>query len=145
MGKKEKSGPAARGTPGSEISATPEQNLFRYENLPMVALVGRPNVCKSTLFNRLLHKRRAITDPRPGVTRDPIEAELLLPGGRFRCRLVDTGGFKLEREGLDDLVVARSLSVLTKADLLLFLVDATDISPEDEEFAALLRPMSVSG
>lgn len=142
MGKKEKSGPAARGTPGSEISATPEQNLFRYENLPMVALVGRPNVGKSTLFNRLLHKRRAITDPRPGVTRDPIEAELLLPGGRFRCRLVDTGGFKLEREGLDDLVVARSLSVLTKADLLLFLVDATDISPEDEEFAALLRPMS---
>jgi len=118
------------------------KTLLRYENLPLVALIGRPNVGKSTLFNRLLHKRRAITDPRPGVTRDPIEAELLLPDGRSRCRLVDTGGFKLDREGLDDLVVARSLSVLNKADLLLFMVDATDISPEDEEFASLLRPMS---
>jgi len=143
MAKKEKIAPDA-----TETSAEPgtaaglEQRLLRYENLPMVALVGRPNVGKSTLFNRLLHKRRAITDPRPGVTRDPIEAEFLLPDGRSRCRLVDTGGFKLEREGLDDLVVARSLSILSRAELLLFIVDATDITPEDEEFAALLRPMS---
>ncbi len=133
---------ATRTSEEQESSVELEQNLLRYENLPLVALVGRPNVGKSTLFNRLLHKRRAITDPRPGVTRDPIEAEFLLPDGKSRCRLVDTGGFKLEREGLDDLVVARSLSILSKADLLLFIVDAMDISPEDEEFAALLRPMS---
>ena len=73
----------------------------RYSNLPVVAIVGRPNVGKSTLFNRLLHKRRAITDPPPGVTRDPIEAECELPDGQ-RCLLVDTGGFKMDREGFDD-------------------------------------------
>ncbi len=118
------------------------EKLVRYENLPLVALVGRPNVGKSTLFNRLLHKRRAITDPTPGVTRDPIEEEFLLPDTDLRCRLADTGGFKLEREGLDDLVVARTLSILSRADLILFIVDATEITPEDEEFAELLRPMS---
>lgn len=117
-------------------------NAVRYENLPLVALVGRPNVGKSTLFNRLLHKRRAITDPTPGVTRDPIEEEFIFPGTDKRCRIADTGGFKLEREGLDDLVVARTLSLLRKADLVLFIVDAVDITPEDAEFAELLRPMS---
>jgi GTP-binding protein len=114
----------------------------RYENLPLVALVGRPNVGKSTLFNRLLHKRRAITDPTPGVTRDPIEEAFVFPGTDKRCRIADTGGFKLEREGLDDLVVARTLSLLRKADLVLFIVDAVDITPEDAEFAEMLRPMS---
>jgi len=119
-----------------------EEKLVRYENLPLVALVGRPNVGKSTLFNRLLHKRRSITDPTPGVTRDPIEEEFLLPDSERRCRIADTGGFKLEREGLDDLVVARTMSLIAKADLILFIVDATEITPEDEEFAELLRPMS---
>jgi GTP-binding protein len=116
--------------------------LVRYENLPLVVLAGRPNVGKSTLYNRLMHKRRMIVDPTPGVTRDPVEDECLLAGTDKRIRLVDTGGFKLEREGLDDLVVARSLSVIGKADLVLFIVDATEITPEDEEFASLLRPMS---
>ncbi|MEJ5184531.1 MAG: ribosome biogenesis GTPase Der [Rectinemataceae bacterium] len=113
---------------------------FRYENLPLVVLAGRPNVGKSTLFNRLLGRRRAITDPTPGVTRDPIEEECGLRGTEHRIRLVDTGGFKIEREGLDDLVVARSLAYIRRADLILFMVDVSEITPEDEEFADMLRP-----
>ena len=111
----------------------------RYEGLPSVVIAGRPNVGKSTLYNRLLHKRRAITDPTPGVTRDLVESVCELRGSGKAFRLIDSGGFKLEREGLDELVVAKSLSSLEGADLVLFLVDATSITPEDEEFAALLR------
>lgn len=127
---------------GQEIPPEEPEKLVRYENLPLVAIIGRPNVGKSTLFNRLLHKRRSITDPTPGVTRDPIEEECLLPDTDKRICIADTGGFKLEREGLDDLVVARTMSIISRADLILFLVDATSITPEDEEFAELLRPMS---
>lgn len=112
---------------------------IRYENLPLVVIAGRPNVGKSTLYNRLLRKRRAITDPTPGVTRDPVDAECLLARSGRRIRLVDTGGFKVDREGLDDLVIEKSLGALAKADLILFLVDAVEITPEDEEFASLLR------
>jgi GTP-binding protein len=105
-----------------------------------VVLAGRPNVGKSTLFNRLLGKRRTITDPRPGVTRDPIEEECTLRGTDKKILLVDTGGFKLEREGLDELVVARALAYIERSDLVLFVVDVSEITPEDEEFAAMLRP-----
>ncbi|HRY71890.1 MAG TPA: ribosome biogenesis GTPase Der [Spirochaetia bacterium] len=115
---------------------------IRYEGLPLVVIAGRPNVGKSTLYNRLLHKRRAITDPTPGVTRDPVDAVCELRDSGRRLRLVDTGGFKLDREGLDSLVVEKSLSSLAKADLIVFLVDAMEITPEDEEFAALLRRWS---
>lgn len=115
--------------------------LLRRENLPLVVLAGRPNVGKSTLYNRLLRSRKAITDPTPGVTRDPVDAECLLPGTDDKwVRLVDTGGFKMEREGLDDLVVARTMDSLAKADLIVFILDAAEITPEDEEFASLLRP-----
>ena len=56
----------------------------KYRNLPVVVLAGRPNVGKSTLFNRLLHKRRAITDPTPGVTRDPVETDGFIAGNTRR-------------------------------------------------------------
>jgi len=116
-----------------------ESPAVRYENLPLVVLAGRPNVGKSTLFNRLIGKRRAITDPQPGVTRDPIEEECTLRGTDKKVLLVDTGGFRLEREGLDELVVARALAYIERSDLVLFMVDVSEITPEDEEFAALLR------
>jgi len=126
----------------SASSSDTAETLLRYENLPLVVLAGRPNVGKSTLFNRLIGRRRAITDPTPGVTRDPIEEECLLRGTDHRVIVVDTGGFRLEREGLDELVVARTLAYIRRADLILFMVDAVEITPEDEEFAAFLRPFS---
>jgi len=112
--------------------------------LPVVALAGRPNVGKSTLFNRLLRKRRAITDPTPGVTRDPVGVDTALLGKLLR--LVDTGGFKLDRdrdtpEGeLEGLVVEKTLEVLKTADLIVLLFEAGELSLEDEEFIDLLRP-----
>ncbi|MCL2380044.1 MAG: ribosome biogenesis GTPase Der [Treponema sp.] len=114
--------------------------------LPMVALAGRPNVGKSTLFNRLLRKRRSITDPTPGVTRDPVGVDTTILGKPLR--LVDTGGFKLDRrpdtpEGeLEGLVVEKSLEILKKADIIVLLFEAGELTLEDEEFIALLRPYS---
>jgi len=115
-----------------------------YHNLPSLVIVGRPNVGKSTLFNRLIHKRRAITDPTPGVTRDPIE-EIAFINDK-PVSIMDTGGFKLDRdEGtmeavMDELVVQKTLESLKKADLILLLLDATLITGEDEEFINMLRP-----
>jgi GTP-binding protein len=115
-----------------------------YRNQPLVVIVGRPNVGKSTLFNRFLHKRRAITDPTPGVTRDPIE-ETAFDAGK-PVRLVDTGGFKLERDPgtpesvLDELVVEKTIAALKRADEILLLLEAGEPTAEDEEFIALLRP-----
>jgi len=111
----------------------------KYQNLPVVVLAGRPNVGKSTLFNRLLHKRKAITSPIPGVTRDPVEADCLIDGKPLR--LVDTGGFKLaESEGIDKLVVEKTLAVIKKAALIVLILEAGEITSEDEEFIGLLRP-----
>ncbi len=116
----------------------------KYKNLPLVVIAGRPNVGKSTLFNRFLHKRRAITDPTPGVTRDPIKEQAFING--MPVMLMDTGGFKLERETgsieaeLDELVVQKTIDTFKKADLILLLFDAEKITGEDEELVALLRP-----
>jgi GTP-binding protein len=127
----------------------------KYRKLPTVVLVGRPNVGKSTLFNRLLRKRRTITDPTPGVTRDPVEADALINGKPVR--LVDTGGFKLDRitenreqgtgnrkakntNSIDDIVVERTLATVEKAGLIVLLLEAGEITSEDEEFIRILRP-----
>ncbi len=116
----------------------------KYKNLPLVVIAGRPNVGKSTLFNRLLHRRRAITDPTPGVTRDPIQETAFING--YPVNLMDTGGFKLDRDigsmeaVMDELVVEQSLKALEKADVILLLLDAGLITGEDEEFIELLRP-----
>ena len=113
-------------------------------SLPVVALAGRPNVGKSTLFNRLLHKRRAITDPTPGVTRDAVAMDTVILGKPLR--LVDTGGFKLDRNrdssvgGLEGVVVEKTLEVLKEADLVILLFEAGELTAEDEEFIGLLRP-----
>ena len=108
--------------------------------MPTVAIIGRPNVGKSTLFNRLLRSRKAITDSMPGVTRDPIFATWELEGRAVE--LVDTGGVKLDQEGLDRLVTERSYAVLKEADVIVLLMDVTETTAEDETLLEALRPYS---
>lgn len=115
-----------------------------YINLPLVVIAGRPNVGKSTLFNRFMRRRLAIVDPTPGVTRDPVEATAFIAGKPVH--LVDTGGYKLDRDlksresEMDELVVEKSLQMIQKADKILLLLEAGTITGEDEEFIHLLRP-----
>ena len=106
--------------------------------LPLVALVGRPNVGKSTLFNRLVKKRKAITDPTPGVTRDPV-TEVWEREGR-KVLLVDTGGIRLNATGFDKEVTKRSVDTLKRADCIVLLADVDDVTGEDEEVFQSLRP-----
>jgi GTP-binding protein len=102
-----------------------------------VAVLGRPNVGKSTLFNRLLGRQRAITDPTPGVTRDVLEGELDLGGPRVR--LLDTGGYTLERGQLEREVARRSLAIAASSDLTLALVEAGGLTREDQALFDRLR------
>ncbi|MDR1626351.1 MAG: ribosome biogenesis GTPase Der [Spirochaetia bacterium] len=108
--------------------------------LPLVAIAGRPNVGKSTLFNRLIRRRKAITDPTPGVTRDPVTG-VWEHGGR-RVLLVDTGGVKPDAVGLDALVAQKSMDVFSRAECIILLLDIGEICGEDEELVAALRPYS---
>ena len=106
--------------------------------LPTVAIVGRPNVGKSTLFNRIVGGRRALVDDRPGVTRDRLEAVAEWTGRRFR--LIDTGGFEVEPStDLPGRVRSQSLRAVEEADCVVLVVDArAGIAPADEETARLL-------
>ena len=128
---------------GSQMEDVDPQDL-EYEGLPLVVIAGRPNVGKSTLFNRFLHKRIAITNDQPGVTRDPVEATAIL--NDKPVHLVDTGGYKLTRDigtkeaELDDYVVERSLDMIDKADVVILLLEAGVITGEDEEFILKMRP-----
>ena len=105
----------------------------------VVAIVGRPNVGKSTLFNRLLGERKAIVDDFPGVTRDRNYAECLWNGRTFT--LVDTGGYLPESgETITDSVTHQVEIALGEADLLVFVVDAqTGPTDYDEKMARIIR------
>src|SRR5215468_9632048 len=108
--------------------------------LPIVAIVGRPNVGKSTLFNRYAGARRALVEDEPGVTRDSIAEEVLLPGGR-RALVVDTAGLDPDAEaGLPAAVQAQARAALAQADAILFVVDAkSGLVATDETLARALR------
>jgi GTPase len=104
-----------------------------------IAIIGRPNVGKSTLFNRLTGGKRAIVHDTPGVTRDRLEARARLFDLEFT--VVDTAGLELGmKQQLSERLVAQTLAGLEGADLGIFLVDArSGITPLDEEIASLLR------
>ena len=104
-----------------------------------VAIVGFPNVGKSTLVNRLSETRAAVVHETPGVTRD--RKELLCEWSGTEFLLIDTGGVDLEGEGAFDRQVAeQARAAIAEADLVLFVVDArAGITPGDEELAAILR------
>jgi GTP-binding protein len=106
--------------------------------LPVVAIVGRPNVGKSTLLNRVIGRRAAIVEQRPGVTRDRKEVEADWLGRHFR--LVDTGGWTARGDDLDDKVSAQSERAIAEADVVLFVVDVvTGATDDDARVAELLR------
>ena len=107
--------------------------------LPTVAIVGRPNVGKSTLFNRLVGKRLALVDDRPGVTRDRREGDAKLLGLEFR--VIDTAGFEDEDpQSLPGRMRKQTEAAVRDADAALFLFDAREgITPLDEEIGRWLR------
>ena len=107
--------------------------------LPVVVIAGRPNVGKSTLFNKLAGRRQALVSDTPGVTRDRKEAEALLRGKRVR--LIDTAGLEeAAPESLFGRMRASSEAAVGIADLIVFVVDVrSGITPADEHFAAWLR------
>ncbi|MBR1404919.1 MAG: ribosome biogenesis GTPase Der [Treponema sp.] len=128
----------------AEVKAAGYDTSKYYVNLPTVVIAGRPNVGKSTLFNRFMHRRLAIVDPTPGVTRDPVEAMAFIMGKPVH--LVDTGGYKLDRDPtsreseMDELVVQKTVATIKTADKILLLLESGVITGEDEEFIQLLRP-----
>jgi GTPase len=103
-----------------------------------VAIVGRQNVGKSTLLNRMLGSRRAIADREPGVTRDRLEIPVSWRGRTFLA--VDTGGYTTKARGIETLVAGQAERALEEADVVLLVVDATvGIQEEDAALAARLR------
>ena len=106
---------------------------------PVLAIVGRPNVGKSTLFNKLLGERKAIVDDSPGVTRDRNYGDAEWAGRKFQ--LIDTGGLDADAEGgLEESVQKQSRLALREADVIVFLFDGKGgLNPLDREAVGLLR------
>lgn len=106
--------------------------------VPVIALVGRPNVGKSTLFNQLTRSREAIVADFPGLTRDRIYGRVRI--GDHSAVVIDTGGITGEESGLEFSMAGQALTAIEEADAVLLLVDARDgLNPLDEDLARRLR------
>ena len=105
----------------------------------IVAIVGRPNVGKSTLFNRINRKRKSLVDDLPGITRDRIYAYIQWEGKYFT--IVDTGGLEVDKDQpIYDKVKEQVLCAIEEADSVIFMVDAKEgLMPQDMEIAKILR------
>ncbi len=110
--------------------------------VPLIAIIGRPNVGKSTLFNRILGHRSAIVDDVPGVTRDRNYADSTYQGRAFR--LVDTGGLDPDADkGMLPLIRRQAQLAIAEADLVILVMDGrSGLTPADEEIVTLLRGVS---
>lgn len=109
--------------------------------LPVIALVGRPNVGKSTLFNRLTKSRNALVADLPGVTRDRQYGEGVLGGHSYI--VIDTGGITGDEEGIDFEMAKQSLLAIDEADVVFFMVDGrAGVNPADDMIASHLRKSS---
>lgn len=117
---------------------------FKNRDIPVVTIVGRPNVGKSALFNRLIGQRKAIVADRPGVTRDRIYADCLWNGRSFL--LADTGGMDpKDPDVLRQQVFAQAQAAIEQSDVLLFVVDGQQgIHLLDDEVATMLREQQLS-
>ncbi|MEY4417673.1 MAG: hypothetical protein RIQ88_111 [Actinomycetota bacterium] len=106
--------------------------------LPVLAIVGRPNVGKSALVNRILGRREAVVEDKPGVTRDRVSYKASWNGRNFT--LVDTGGWEPDAKGIDKAVALQAEVAIELADAVLFVVDATvGATSTDEKVVKLLR------
>jgi len=120
------------------VARLPEpQDEETQDEVPRVAIVGRPNVGKSTLLNKLLGEQRVIVSDVPGTTRDPIDVEVELEGNRYR--LIDTAGIRRKpqiSEDSDFYAVLRAREALATADVAVLLVDATEgVTHQDQRIA----------
>lgn len=112
-----------------------QRNLL---GLPTIAVIGRPNVGKSTLVNRMIGRREAIVEDTPGVTRDRVKYEAEWNGRRFF--LIDTGGWEVKPEGISEKITAGAEAAIKEADLVMFVVDAqVGALDEDQSLVDLLR------
>ena len=107
-------------------------------NLPTVALVGRPNVGKSTLFNRLVGSKVSIIEDTPGVTRDRIYSEVTF--NNYRFDLIDTGGIDVSQELFNDEIKIQAEIAIEEADVVIFIVDGKEgITANDKVVRDMLR------
>ena len=121
---------------GSAFSADGESD--RRKAVGVIAVVGRPNVGKSTLVNRILGRRAAVVEDTPGVTRDRVSYDAEWAGTDFK--LVDTGGWDAAVEGIDSAIASQAQIAVELADSVIFVVDAlTGLTQTDERIVKLLR------
>jgi len=120
-----------------------EEEVLPHKNRPRVVVIGRPNVGKSTLVNRLIGRREAVVQDTPGVTRDRIQYDAEWSGKHFI--LIDTGGWSSEKTGLLPKISEQVQIAIDQADLILFIVDAqVGLTEDDEAVVKLIRRNSVS-
>ncbi len=138
---------AAVGPPGESSGAGPEATSEPQPPAPRIAIVGRPNVGKSTLLNRMVGSRVSIVEPTAGVTRDRVTVQACLTTGEGQrwFEVVDTGGIGIvDRDDLGPHVEGQVAAALAGAHLILFLVDVREgITPLDQEVAARLRGVEI--